>query len=299
MGFDREAEVALAAVRQAALLCRQAQPKAWTKEDRSPVTVADFASQAAIGRALSAEFPNDPVMSEESSAMLKTDPHLLKQVQALIPGDVMRWIEHGRTDRTAQRFWTVDPVDGTKGFLRGGQYAVALALIVGGQVQVGVLGCPNLDGGVIFSAVRGSGSLVRPLESDRPSPIHVSSTDNPAEARLCESVESAHSDHDKSQALIQKLGLRHAPIRMDSQAKYGVVARGSAELFIRFPRSTERRENVWDHAAGALILTEAGGQVTDLQGTQLDFSRGATLADNVGILVSNGRLHDTVLRAMK
>lgn len=70
----------------------------------------------------------------------------------------------GRTGR----FWTLDPIDGTKGFLRGDQYAVCLALIDNGQVQVGVLGCPNLprslaredqEVGCIYASVRGQGAF--------------------------------------------------------------------------------------------------------------------------------------------
>ena len=81
------------------------------------------------------------------------------------------WIERGQAE-PGQRFWTCDPIDGTKGFLRGGQYAVALALVEAGQVQVGVLGCPRLsdlsqaepsDPGVLMIAVRGAGRL-----DDRP-----------------------------------------------------------------------------------------------------------------------------------
>ena len=68
------------------------------------------------------------------------------------------------TGLDCQRFWTLDPVDGTKGFLRGQQYAVCLALIVGGQVQLGVIGCPNLAAedrtpGSLMFAVKGSGAF--------------------------------------------------------------------------------------------------------------------------------------------
>ncbi len=72
--------------------------------------------------------------------------------------------------------WTIDPIDGTKGFLRGEQYAVCLSLIVDAQVQVGVIGCPNLPfdtdtKGSIFVAVRGQGAEQLNIEGSKPTPI--------------------------------------------------------------------------------------------------------------------------------
>ena len=86
---------------------------------------------------------------------------------------------------------------------------------------------------------------------------------------------------------------------MDSQAKYAAVADGRAEIYIRYSRSPEYREKVWDHAAGVLIVQEAGGRVTDLFGAPLDFSLGERLANNVGILATNGVFHDALLEAIK
>jgi 3'(2'), 5'-bisphosphate nucleotidase len=88
---------------------------------------------------------------------------------------------------------------------------------------------------------------------------------------------------------------------MDSQAKYGIVARGEAILYLRVPSPSEPeyREKIWDHAAGFLIAEEAGGKVTDIRGDPLDFSSGVKMEKNHGILVSNGILHDRVLKALK
>ena len=174
------------------------------------------------------------------------------------------------------RFWTLDPIDGTKGFLRGEQYAVALALIVGGEVVVAALACPQLDArpsrrreanersgpdsaGAIFTAVkakeRSDGRQSHPRASSRrPSRLRVNDTEDPAEVRFCESVESGHSAHGDSAGLAQRLGITGPPLRMDSQAKYAVVARGEAEIYLRLPTRAEYREKIWDHAAGALIV---------------------------------------------
>lgn len=301
MSFERELQVALEAVRQAAQLCRNAQPRAAAlqKDDRSPVTVADFGSQALIGRALGLAFPRDPLIAEEASdALGGLSAQVLEHVRRLepraTPDDIRRWIDSGRDAKPAARFWTLDPVDGTKGFLAGRQYAIALALVVAGRLEVAVLACPNLP--AIFSAVRGLGAFAH--QDDRPVRIRVSDVSDPATARWCESVEPDHSSHEDSQRTARRLGITLPPIRIDSQAKYGLVARGDAEIYLRFPTREDYRENIWDHAAGTLVVTEAGGHVTDHAGRALDFSRGSRLEANRGIVVTNGRLHDRVLDAV-
>src|SRR5690606_38060532 len=119
---------------------------------------------------------------------------------------------------------------------------------------------------------------------DTAQPIRVSTVSDPAQARFCESVESGHSNQSTSARIAQQLGITHAPIRMDSQAKYAAVARGEAEIYLRLPTSADYRENIWDHAAGALLVTEAGGRVTDIAGRPLDFTQGARLERNAGII---------------
>ena len=86
---------------------------------------------------------------------------------------------------------------------------------------------------------------------------------------------------------------------MDSQAKYAVVARGEADIYLRLPTRADYREKIWDHAAGALIVAEAGGTVTDIHGRPLEFHHGRELAANRGVIVTNGRLHDRVLEAIR
>ena len=180
-GFINELQIALAAVREASRLCSAVQTAigdgVHNKEDRSPVTVADFGSQALICRALRETFPNDPVIAEEDSAALQASDgkkllnRVVREVSEIRMGadgaTVCSWIDHGGARDYAPRFWTLDPIDGTKGFLRGEQYAIALALVVDGEVTVAALGCPNLDpNGALFGAVRGSGTTVVPLSEE-------------------------------------------------------------------------------------------------------------------------------------
>src|SRR5690606_9137465 len=94
------------------------------------------------------------------------------------------------------------------------------------------------------------------------------------------------------------LGITRPPCRLDSQAKYAVVARGEADIYLRLPTRRGYREKIWDHAGGVLVVEEAGGRVTDLFGKPLDFRLGHELSDNRGVLVTNGLIHDEVLAAI-
>jgi 3'(2'), 5'-bisphosphate nucleotidase len=85
---------------------------------------------------------------------------------------------------------------------------------------------------------------------------------------------------------------------MDSQCKYGLVARGDASLYLRIPARSSYIETIWDHAAGSLIVEEAGGRVTDIRGKALDFSTGRKLTRNRGIIATSGKFHDEVLEAV-
>lgn len=288
------------------------------KQDKSPVTIADFASQAVICRALGEAFPNDPIIGEEDSAELRLPENkssldgVLSQLSRIgldgSPEEICRWIDRGGANSFGPRFWTLDPIDGTKGFLRGEQYAVSLALIVNGQIEVAILGCPNLPlepggtavAGTIFSTVRGQGASVQSCFGESVvSPVRVTPTSNWADVRLCESVESGHSAHDRSAMISTSLGIVKQPVRLDSQAKYAVVARGEGDVYLRLPTKKDYREKIWDHAGGVLVVEEAGGRVTDIDGKPLEFTHGRELSANRGVVVTNGRLHNDALRAIR
>jgi 3'(2'), 5'-bisphosphate nucleotidase len=320
-----EAQFAIQAVRQATLLVKKIQSEmvtaAISKEDRSPVTVADFASQALVGKLLDEAFPNDPLVGEEDSTALQSpdEAEKLERVTAFLatalpdatPQLACQWIDRGGA-QPAQRFWTVDPIDGTKGFLRGQQYVVALALIVDGQVQLGALGCPNLtDGyaqeiggpGSLLLATRGAGTWTTSLEDSGNSftQLHVSDRNDPCQARLLRSYEAGHTNVNQLDKIAQALGTSVEPVRLDSQAKYAILAANGGELIFRLlsPKAPDYQEKIWDQAAGSLVVTEAGGQITDLDGKALDFAAGRTLARNRGVLASNGHLHQAALAAIQ
>ena len=218
------------------------------------------------------------------------------------------WIDLGGLDPDGSQshYWTLDPIDGTKGFLRGEQYAIALGLIEHGRVVLGVLGCPNLIGpdgkpGCLLAAVRGQGAQARPLMATGRAgakPIRVSDIADAALARFCESVESGHSDQDQSAQIAATLRITAEPIRVDSQAKYAIVARGEAQIYLRLPTKKDYREKIWDHAAGMIVVEEAGGRVTDVRGHRLDFAHGRKLENNSGVVATNHKIHDAVLAAV-
>ena len=305
MSYTAEKQVAIEAVTRAARLCAAVRAEMvgatfLEKDDKSPVTVADFGAQALVCQCLAEAFPRDVIVAEEDAAELRKRENaaqldlVARYVRRSLPNavrrDICTWIDIG-SSQPADRFWTLDPIDGTKGFLRNDQYAIALALIEDGQIKVGVLACPalptQLDGitgqtGVLFVAVRGEGAVMAPLHGGPQTPIHV--TTNGVGRRFVESVEAAHGNQQLQEAIARAVGITQPGLRMDSQAKYGLVARGDAAVYLRLlsPKSPDYRENIWDHAAGALIVEEAGGRVTDMYGKPLDFAQGP----NCGLIVA-------------
>jgi 3'(2'), 5'-bisphosphate nucleotidase len=139
------------------------------------------------------------------------------------------------------------------------------------------------------------------FEADRESggeTIHTAAPATPAQARYAESVEAAHSNQTEAARISSALGITAEPIRLDSQTKYAVVARGDASIYLRVPRG-DYRENVWDHAAGYLIVTEAGGRVCDVEGKPLDLTTGQRMTGNRGIVATAAPIHDAVVAAVR
>ncbi len=319
-----EVMTALRGVTMAAALCQEigkglGGKTSLLKIDRSPVTVADYGSQAIICTFLKEAFPEDTIVAEEDSTELKRPVHsaILDQVTHYVskfipvPSSeaVCSWIDFSSKVVT-DRFWTLDPIDGTKGFLRGEQYAIALALIENGITKLGVLACPNLpvdqgrppgEMGCLFLALRGKGAVQMKIAGGDQEPLSVSQVEDPSEAVMTESVEPDHADFLLHRRLAKRLNIKKPPLQMDSQAKYGIVARGEATLYLRVPSTSEAgyQEKIWDHAAGSIIAEEAGGRVTDVLGHPLDFSCGIEMEKNYGIVVTNGILHNIVLEALK
>lgn len=344
--YAKELEIAQLAVQRAAILTKRVfHEKAKgtvSKDDKSPVTIGDFGAQALIIAALKHNFPEDEIVAEEEAAQLREDATLRGTIWDIVKGtslsdadaeaalggpiktedDMLTFIDYGNSKGGASgRIWAIDPIDGTKGFLRGGQYAVCLALMVDGDVKVGVLGCPNLpiddaaplSGGMesgqtdegkgcLFSGVLGQGAVSRPLTTGAlaaSKTIQMKAITDIAAATFCESVEAGHSSHGDQAEIAKKLGITNPSVRMDSQAKYASIARAAGDIYLRLPVSATYQEKIWDHAAGDLIVREAGGAVTDIYGKRLDFTVGRTLAKNKGVVAAPAGGHASVLAVVQ
>ena len=306
------------------------------KDDQSPVTVADFAAQAVVHRVLGAagafnslghgfvaeEDADDLRQGKGGEAVARAvldEVNLALTESASLPAMGMAELLHvldqgahpGGPDGT---HWVLDPIDGTKGFVRGDQYAVCLGVVHEGNVCVGILGCPNLERsyafpgdtgvGLLLTAVAGRGAWAQRLgEGDEDAAVRLDLGKRPRGGRegpikFMESVESAHSNHGVSRSVAEGLDMDGEPLRIDSQCKYGVLAMGGGDVFMRFPPESYR-EKIWDHAAGVLIVHEAGGVVSNARGEALDFSQSRWLDGLKGGIVAagDGATHRAVVSA--
>ena len=326
---DEQTAAALEAVSNACTIARDVQQnleqvREITKDDRSPVTVADFAVQAIIALELKRALGEDvKIVGEEHAGVLREDRNaavreaVIGSVQLLHPDAsedaILSAIDDCDHDGSAASYWTLDPIDGTKGFLRAQQYAIALALIEHGEVKIGVMGSPNLpmnqsmpldeadNHGTIYAGAAGYGTWEYRADDVSAAPNRIKLLPEPTNEplRVCESVEAAHSDQSGTAKLIERLGGAGEPARLDSQAKYAVVARGQADAYFRLPTSKTYVEKIWDHAAGSLIATEAGAVVSDVAGEALDFTHGRLLSANRGVICAVAHWHGRIIDAIR
>jgi len=321
---DLEISFMIQMAKQAALIARKVKNdigfNTLSKTDQSPVTIADFSIQALIAGNLSEFFPDDGLIGEESSDFLKEEDNkgilqfITSIVKEYLPDateeKICAWIDWGK-DKQYSRYWTLDPIDGTKGYLRNDQFATALALIENGEIKLGMLGCPHLkDGyiedinssGTLVIAKLGHGSWMSDLKSAKEfTQLKVSKESDVKQSIMMRSKEKYHTSLSKIDQLIEFLKIASIPIAMDSQAKYATLACGKSDFLVRFlsKKHLDYKEKIWDQAAGAIVLEEAGGKITDLFGQALDFSHGSTLKMNTGIVSTNGSIHESIIHAIE
>ncbi len=279
------------------------------------IIVADYASQAVINALILENEPNANIVAEEDTSMIASNTVLQNQILSLIrenvassnitsTGALIAAIDAGSFKGDSKGvFWTLDPIDGTKGFLRGGQYAVCLALISNGLPVISVLGCPNLKGGVLLETIRDSGVVKRYSLSDTTVGHIVERKRCDAiewgKLVFCESVEAKHSAQNHQSLIATSLGVTKPGIRMDSQAKYASLVLGDSDIYLRLPTQHSYEEKIWDHAAGALLIREIGGETGDMNGDELDFGRGRTLKASKGVIaVGDKQLWSTVIQTV-
>lgn len=305
------------AIRQAAQLCKTVQEQfvaadsVANKAGAEPVTIADYGSQALICRAISQSFPEDGVIAEEGGQQFgdlineqqqQTIVSLISQTlgQPVTVEQVVQWLDYGQ-GRDSRRTWVIDPIDGTKGFIALRNYAIAVGILENGVPVSALMGTPGYTGlpsGALFYAQNGQ-AYVEPLSGGLAHKIEVSQRRDPEALIFVESVEKAHGDQDVMALVREQAGMSQSSLnRLDSQEKYCLVANGEADAYLRLPfKKGTYSHKIWDHAAGVAIVTAAGGIVTDLDGSALDFSLGKTLAKNKGMIVANPYIHASLLEA--
>lgn len=232
------------------------------KDDDSPVTEADRTANALIVGGLGAAFPDDAILSEE------------------LPDDGSRLAR--------DRVWMVDPLDGTKDFIRGRDgFSVMIGLLAGAAPVLGVVYQPIGD--KLYFATRGQGAfLVR--GGGAPERLHVSDLRDPAQIRMVASKSHRTETIDRVRA---ELGISDELNVGSVGLKLGLIAEGLRELYV----NPAGHSKLWDACGPEAILVEAGGRLSDVRGAPLDY-RGRELGNSRGLIASNGILHDEVVRRL-
>src|SRR5215216_4315842 len=262
--YDRELRVAceLARAAGAAILEHYEGPlnikQKSSADDLEPVTQADRIANELIVTRLKHEFPDDGILAEES---VDTKRRLGKS-----------------------RVWMVDPLDGTNGFIDGnGDFAVQIGLSEEGQCVLGVVYQPLP--GVLYRAVRGYGTWIERPHFE-PQRANVSENRDIAAMRLAASRSHRSPRMNK---VIERFGFKEEVQRGSVGIKIGLLIEQQCDLYIHLSSRTKQ----WDTCAPEVILTEAGGRITDLFGYPLNYNV-PDVQNRNGLIASNGVSHDQI-----
>lgn len=295
--FKKELDLAIKLANKATNITEWFRKKgfeSFLKLDQSPVTLADFASQIYIISQLKENFPDDEIIAEEENIdfiNLKAE-NLIKQCFKELNLMKLKDIKDNVRFRgkSSERQWTVDPIDGTLGYQEGLSYAVGIGFMVESIPKICAIAVPNYlnKSLAIFSAEEGQGSQVS-HNNENFNPIVVNQNETIDNIHLCHSL---HYDQPWVLDFAKKIGIKNY-IQIDSMAKFCMVAEGNADLYIK-PLDVAH-SFTWDFMPGNLIVKEAGGEVTDLNGESLHFKKEKCLWTAPGIIASNGLLHNKIL----
>jgi 3'(2'), 5'-bisphosphate nucleotidase len=263
--LDRELEVAMRAARAAGkrILEHYADPEIGVeiKDDQSPVTAADQAANASIVAELSAAFPEDALLSEES------------------PDDPIRF--------QRRRVWIIDPLDGTRDFLaKTGDFCVLIGLCIDNTPVLGVAYEPTRD--ALYYARKGGGAFLETGGTTHA--ITTSKRELPSEVRV--GISRLNPDEGLGKVLAAA-GLAPRAVQMGAAVKHMALARGDLDAVMNLSAA----EQEWDTCAPEVILTEAGCTVTDGDGKPFLYNQ-KDLHRRRGSIASNGRCHTLMIRVM-
>lgn len=266
--YDRELSIALELAREAgaAILNLYEGPLVIEQKsqthDYEPVTQADKLANQLIVDRLASEFPHDGILAEESE-------------------DTARRLSKSRV-------WMIDPLDGTSGFIDGnGDFAVQIGLSVSGESVLGVVYLPLTD--VLYRAVRGGGAWVERPDFE-PERARVSTQSEIRTMRLAASRSHRSPRMDR---VVQAFGLREEVNRGSVGIKVGLIVEQQCDLYVHLSPLTKQ----WDTCAPEIILSEAGGRLTDLFGRALGYNR-SDLQNRNGIVASNGAAHEKIIGSL-
>ena len=295
--FDSELKIAVETVKIATEITkwfRNVGFKSFQKQDNSPVTLADYASQFFISFRIAESFPEDQIIAEETDEVKLTGNDL--DMIKICYDDLNIDIEMDLTQKNIKsgRQWTVDPIDGTKGFQKNLSYAIGIGLMINSKPRISIIGVPNFNekGTAIFIAEKENGAKVS-YGGEPFSSIEVSKQDTLSESILCHSL---HYDEPWVMKFASEISISKF-IQMDSMAKFCLIANGDADIFIK-PLNKERSFS-WDFLPGTLLVTEAGGKVSDLNGNPLKFLDEKLIVSAPGFIASNSSIHQEILNSMR
>jgi 3'-phosphoadenosine 5'-phosphosulfate (PAPS) 3'-phosphatase len=279
----------------------QGQVAALVKADASPVTVVDLLHQTQVQQVLQRDFPGDALLSEE--------PRNLQERHAVEAAQISRdfyglEVEPAIAELPAEGrvVWVLDPIDGTKGFLGGRYFALALACFVDGAPRFAVMAVPGgnperplaIDRSIAF-AVAGVGAWRSPVIEGSDPDWTTLATPTLRRGPIRVAVSLAHggplADRLRSTTGVEVLEL-------DSQAKYLAVAAGDIDAYLRAARDDGNSDLLWDHLPGALIAGEAGCVVRHFDGAAIDFEPRESIAFRGGVVCLREREGGGVSRAV-
>jgi 3'-phosphoadenosine 5'-phosphosulfate (PAPS) 3'-phosphatase len=304
-----------------------------SKPDGSPVSAADLAIQIAVTWTIRERFgASDHIVGEEgaSSVSMPGGRTLLdRAVRALrdafgseCPKDPEALLLEESTltaDSWPRDWWTIDPIDGTKGFRSGRHFAICVARVEDSVPMVGALSCPTMprsgdpmemqptgDSGTLYAALAGSGAWSvdgqRYMGGDADAVRLSRPADRPAQRGegspwiVCDSIEGGDRA-ERMRGVVSRAGFPWTTISLDSQCKYALVADGRADAFMRVPSTKGRSETAWDHVAGLVICAEAGAFAGDLNGAEVRCANGPDLTRSRGVLACDRAIADAIVRA--
>jgi len=294
VGYDKELSLAVDLVKQASIITEWFRSKnflSFIKKDDSPVTLADFASQIFIISEIKKYFPEDQIIAEEeSSVFIDSDAeNIIKRCYNSLNITFLNY-----RGSSSKRQWTVDPIDGTKGFQKGLAYAIGMGFMIQAEPTICAIGVPNYKKTslTIFSAEKNHGTNVSHGDQNF-TKISVSNKKEIKKFRICHSL---HYNQPWVLNFARSLGITNF-IPLDSMAKLCMVADGSSEIYIK-PMNMQR-SFTWDFLPGELLVKEAGGMITDIRGNQIQYVNDKCKITAPGLIASNGIRHEELLNALK